>query len=113
MQRENLFEQQRTEPLLQARHQVDELGQHRHQVMPAVEESGELLRHPGFFATLQLEQYVFLAGKWKKKVPCATPAAPTIALTSAPAIPDCLNSAMAAPRMRSRVCRRRTSRADC
>ena len=31
-----------------------------------------------------------MLGKWKKKVPCATPAAATIAFTSAPAIPDAL-----------------------
>ena len=53
-----------------------------------------------------------LVGKWKKKVPWATPAAATIALTSASAIPDRLNSAMAAPISRSRVCSRLASRAE-
>ncbi len=42
-------------------------------------------------------------GKWKKNVPCATPAAATIAPVSAAAIPSRLNSAIAAPSSRSRV----------
>ena len=53
-----------------------------------------------------------LVGKWKKKVRCATPAAVTIAPTSAVGRPDQLNSAMAVPMRRSRVCRRLASPAD-
>ncbi|SBS78954.1 exported hypothetical protein [uncultured Mycobacterium sp.] len=45
-------------------------------------------------------------------MPCATPAAATMAPTSAAAIPDRLNSAIAAPMSRSRVCNRLVSRAD-
>jgi len=42
----------------------------------------------------------------------ATPAAATMALTSASAIPALVNSAIAAPINRSRVCKRLASRTD-
>jgi hypothetical protein len=82
-------------------------------VVRAVEEPGELFCEMSLLVPLQFEEDVLLAREVeKKKVPCATPAAATIAFTSAPAIPTRLNSATAASRRRCRVWSRRVSRAD-
>ena len=111
VQCQKLFEEQWTQSLFEARDEPDDFQQRGDKFVWVGEELSEFGGDACFFVDSSSSSTCSLLGKWKKKVPCATPAAATIAFTSAPAIPECLNSVIAAPSTRSRVCRRRASRA--
>ena len=73
-----------------------------------VEKPGKLFGDCAFLPALHLEQHVLLGGEVEdRRFRGQRPAAATIAPTSAAAMPDCLNSAIAAAKIRCRVCSRR------
>src|SRR6202044_2885540 len=63
MQRQKLFEEQRTEPMLQARHKMDHFCQRGSKSVCVLEIFGEFHGDACFFTELQVKKYMLLAGE--------------------------------------------------
>jgi hypothetical protein len=76
------------------------------------QEVAELFGYPLFLTPLQFQRDMLLGGKVEEERAVRDTGSIQMALTSASAIPDRLNSATAAPGSRSLVCQRFASRVE-